>query len=64
MGESYEARIIPIEQIGDAARATLEERGCWGTVSFIDFFTLSKIDGDWKIVGKTFAHTGGEMPGT
>jgi len=62
MGDSYEARIASIEQVGDAALATLEETGCWGSVSFTDFFGLSKIDGEWKIVSKTFAHTGGEMP--
>ena len=62
MGETYEARITSVEQVGDAAMATLEETGCWGSVSFTDFFGLSKIDGDWKIVSKTFAHTGGEPP--
>jgi hypothetical protein len=31
-------------------------------VSFVDFFTLSKIDGRWQIVNKTFAHTGGVPP--
>jgi Putative lumazine-binding len=62
MGESYEARITSVEQVGDAARVTLEETGCWGGVSFTDFFGLSKIDGEWKIVSKAFAHTGGEMP--
>jgi Putative lumazine-binding len=41
---------------------TLEEDGCWGNLSFVDYFTLAKIDGTWKIVNKTFAHTGGEMP--
>ncbi len=59
---SYAARITSIEQVGDAAIATVEEEGCWGGVSFTDFFTLAKIDGSWRIVNKTFAHTGGEMP--
>jgi hypothetical protein len=59
---SYRARIASIEQVGDAATATLEEDGCWGGVSFVDFFALAKIEGSWKIVNKTFAHTGGEMP--
>jgi hypothetical protein len=61
-GGSYSARVTSVEQVGDAATATLEETGCWGGVSFVDFFTLARIDGAWKIVGKTFAHTGGEMP--
>ena len=59
---SYTARITSVEQVGDAATARLEEAGCWGGLSFVDFFTLAKIDGTWKIVNKTFAHTGGEMP--
>jgi len=62
MGETYEARVTSLEQVGDAARVTIEETGCWGSVSFTDFFGLSKIDGGWKIVSKTFAHTGGQMP--
>jgi hypothetical protein len=58
----FRARITSIEQVGDAATATLEEEGCWGNVAFTDFFTLQNIDGAWKIVNKSFAHTGGEMP--
>jgi hypothetical protein len=59
---SYSAQVTSLEQVGDAATAKLEETGCWGGVSFVDFFTLVKIGGEWKIVSKTFAHTGGEMP--
>jgi len=59
---SYQARVVSVEQVGDAAFAVLEEEGCWGTVSFTDFFTLAQIDGAWTIVNKTFAHTGGEPP--
>jgi Putative lumazine-binding len=59
---SFSARIIEVEQVGDAATVTLEEDGCWGNLSFVDYFTLTKIDGAWKIVNKTFAHTGGELP--
>ena len=59
---SFRAQITAVEQVGDAARVTLEEDGCWGNLSFVDFFTLAKIDGAWKIVNKLFAHTGGEMP--
>jgi hypothetical protein len=61
-GGLYEARIASIEQVGDAATVRLEETGCWGSVSFVDYFALAKIDGAWKIVNKTFAHTGGELP--
>jgi hypothetical protein len=59
---SYTARITAVEQVGDAATARLEEDGCWGTLSFVDYFALAKIDGRWQIVNKTFAHTGGEPP--
>ena len=59
---SFQARVVSVEQVGDAAFAVLEEQGFWGTVSFTDFFTLAQIDGVWKIVNKTFAHTGGEPP--
>jgi hypothetical protein len=59
---SYQARVVSVEQVGDAAFAVLEEEGCWGTVSFTDFFALAQIDGAWTIVNKTFAHTGGEPP--
>lgn len=60
---TYEAHVASIDQVNDAAVARLEESGCWGGVSFVDFFSLAKIDGEWKIVNKTFAHTGGELPG-
>jgi hypothetical protein len=59
---SFQARVVSVEQVGDAAFAMLEEQGFWGTVSFTDFFTLAQIDGVWMIVNKTFAHTGGEPP--
>ena len=59
---SFQARVVSVEHVGDAAFAVLEEDGFWGTVSFTDFFTLARIDGAWKIVNKTFAHTGGEPP--
>jgi hypothetical protein len=59
---TYDARIVSLQQVGDAATAAIEETGFWGTLSFTDFFSLSRIDGEWKIVNKTFAHTGGEPP--
>lgn len=59
---TYEAQIVSIEQVDDAATAAIEETGFWGTLSFTDFFSLARIDGEWKIVNKTFAHTGGEPP--
>lgn len=58
----YRSRILSIQQTGDAALATVAEEGYWGTVSFIDYLSLARIDGHWKIVSKLFAHTGGEPP--
>jgi hypothetical protein len=59
---NYQSRIVSITQVGDAATATVAEEGYWGTVSFIDFLSLCRINGTWKIVNKTFAHVGGEPP--
>ncbi len=59
---SYRAEVTAIEQNADVASAVLAEEGFWGTVSFVNFFSLSQIDGDWRIVNKTFVHTGGEPP--
>jgi hypothetical protein len=39
-------RHTSIDQAGDVAVATLVEEGCWGTVSFVDYFS----------------HTGGTPP--
>ena len=58
----YRARIVNVTRVGDAAVAEVVEDGFWGSVSFVDFFSLTKIDGRWWIVNKTFAHTGGEPP--
>ena len=61
-GELLRARITSIVQAGDAATATVVEDGFWGTLSFVTFLSLSRIDGRWRIVNKNFAHTGGEIP--
>jgi len=58
----YRARVLSVTQVGDVAAAAVAEEGCWGSVSFIDLFTLARIDSNWKIVSKTFAHTGGQIP--
>lgn len=58
----YRSRILSVHQTSDAALAIVAEEGYWGTVSFIDYLSLARIDGSWKIVGKLFAHTGGEPP--
>ena len=58
----YRGRIISVSQTGDVAFAVVAEDGFWGTVSFVDYFLLTRIEGKWKITCKTFAHTGGEPP--
>jgi hypothetical protein len=59
---SYRAEVTAIEQNEDVASAVLAEEGFWGTVSFVDFFALARIDDEWKIVNTTFVHPGGEPP--
>jgi Putative lumazine-binding len=59
---SFDAQVTSVEQTDDTALATVAEQGFWGTVSFVTFLSLARIDGTWKIVNKTFVHTGGEPP--
>ncbi len=59
---SFRGSIRSIDEEGDAAIAIVDEEGFWGALSFVDYFSLSRIDGSWKIVNKTFAHTGGSLP--
>ncbi|HVS05353.1 MAG TPA: nuclear transport factor 2 family protein [Candidatus Dormibacteraeota bacterium] len=58
----YRARITSVDQVGDVAVATLLEEGCWGSVSFVDYFSLIRLDRSWTIVNKVFTHTGGTPP--
>jgi hypothetical protein len=30
---------------------------------FVDYFSVARIDGRWQIDNKTYAHTGGSLPG-
>jgi hypothetical protein len=55
-------RGLTVQQAGDAAFAIVMEEGYWGTVSFVDYLSLAKTDGTWKIVNKLFAHADGEPP--
>jgi len=59
---TFQANVRSVEEEGDVAVVTLEEHGFWGTLSFVDFFSVARIDGAWKIVNKIFAHTGGTPP--
>lgn len=58
----HRARVVMVHQSMDAAMAVVAEEGYWGSLSFVDYLSLARIDGTWKIVCKLFAHTGGEMP--
>ena len=59
---SYRGSIRMVAEEGDAAIAIVDEHGFWGSLSFVDYLSLARIDGSWKIVNKTFAHTGGSLP--
>ncbi len=59
---NYRSRVLSVQQTGDAAVAVVAEDGYWGSLTFVDYFLLARIEGEWKIVGKLFAHTAGEPP--
>ncbi|MEU6256815.1 nuclear transport factor 2 family protein [Streptomyces sp. NPDC047043] len=59
---SHRARILSVQQTGDAATAVVAEEGYWGSLSFIDYFQLARVEGTWKVVSKLFAHTSGDVP--
>jgi hypothetical protein len=58
---TFRASVEAVAEEGDAAIVTIEEYGFWGALSFVDYFSLARIDGSWKIVNKTFAQTGGSL---
>ena len=58
---SFNASVRAVDEEGDAAIVTIEEHGFWGVLSFVDYFSLARIDGSWKIVNKTFVQTGGSL---
>ncbi len=59
---NHRARIRAVQRTGDAAVAEVAEEGYWGSLSFIDYIQLAQFDGNWKVVSKLFAHTGGDLP--
>jgi Putative lumazine-binding len=61
-GRRYRSRIVSITRTGGAAMAMVTEDGCWGSASFVDFFTVTRVNSTWKITNKTFAYTGGAIP--
>jgi hypothetical protein len=53
----YDTKILSIDISGDAAAVKLAESRFWDQ-DFVNFFLLSRIDGDWHIVAKSFDHVG------
>jgi hypothetical protein len=53
-GAPYQAQILDIQAGPRAAALRLEETGFFGVTSFVNFFHLLKVDGEWLIVSKTF----------
>lgn len=60
-GPEYRATIRSIDLSGDAGVAVLVEHDYLGC-DFVDYFSVARIDGVWKITNKTYAHTGGQPP--
>jgi hypothetical protein len=53
----HDADILSVDVEGDAACVKVAEARFWGQ-GFVDYFLLSRIDGEWQIVAKAFNHTG------
>lgn len=58
----YRWRLVSMTRVGGGAMAMVAEDGCWGSAAFVDFFTVTRINGNWQITNKTFAYTGGGIP--
>ena len=50
----YTATWSAVSISGRAATATLNETGFFGAVNFVNYFHLLKVDGEWKLMSKTF----------
>ena len=50
---NYKGEITSVEVSGAVASITLKEVGFMG-MNFTDYFHLAKVDGNWKIISKTF----------
>lgn len=57
-GPSYAARIRSIDLTADVGTAVLVETDYLGC-DFVNYFTVARLDGRWRITGKLYAHTGG-----
>ena len=52
----YVARITQVQVSGSIASVTLEETGYFGR-GYTDIFSLARLDGEWKILTKTYYQT-------
>lgn len=53
-GAPYKAEIADVHASSLTASLRVEETGFFGAFSFVNYFHLLKVDGDWKIVSKLF----------
>ena len=53
-GALYTAGIVDIRASSRTASLRLEETGFFGVHSFVNYFHLLNVEGEWKIVAKTF----------
>lgn len=60
-GANYRADIRQIDISGDAGVAILVETDYLGH-DFVDYFSVARIDGVWKITNKTYADMGVTQP--
>ncbi|MBT4099839.1 MAG: hypothetical protein HOC05_24900 [Gemmatimonadetes bacterium] len=60
-GPNYRADIREIDISGDAGVAILVETDYLGH-DFVDYFSVARIDGEWKITNKTYADMGVTQP--
>jgi hypothetical protein len=60
-GPGYQAYVRTIDLSGDAGVAVLVESDYYGC-DFVDYFSVARSNGRWRITNKTYAHTGGTPP--
>ena len=60
-GPNYLAYVRTIDLSGDAGVAVLVETDYLGH-DFVDYFSVARIDGVWKITNKTYAEVGLTQP--
>ena len=53
-GAPYQSHILDIHASSRTAGLRVEETGFFGAYSFVNYFHLLNVEGEWKIVSKTF----------